>query len=200
MEYPEGEPPDAQEPVEPRRQPPGRSDPRVVDPEETVDLESSVPDAPEEHDQRNAVQTARGEAKRRGREDERGHEEAGAEALEERAVSVRAHHSREVVAEGPESGDQEADGVCGLPALERRRRAGRSGSEWRSSSARSRTGPNTHSLLRTAAVLSLAKVFPVRAGIYQVRLRERRSSDRHRLPPGNGAPVAIRNMAWRHER
>ncbi|MDE3261533.1 MAG: sigma factor [Acidobacteriota bacterium] len=35
------------------------------------------------------------------------------------------------------------------------------------SNARSRAGPNTHSLLCTAAVLSLAKVLPAETGIYQ---------------------------------
>ena len=119
VEHPEGEPSDAEEPVEPRGQPPGRSDPGVVDPEEAVDLEGSVPDPPEEHDQGHAVQAVRGEAERGRREDERGHDKAGPEAPEEGPVAVRPHHPGEVVAEGAEPRDQEPHGVGRLPALER---------------------------------------------------------------------------------
>ena len=116
MEHAESEPAQAQCQVEAGGPGAAVAGAGVVDAEEAVHLQRAVPDAPEEDHQRNAVQSVQAEPERCGEEERRAEEEPGAEPAEQRPVAVGAQHSRQVVAERAETGDEQADGVGGFPA------------------------------------------------------------------------------------
>ena len=66
-----------------------------------------MPDAPEVHDQDDAVQIAQGEQQARRREEHRRQAESPSKALEQRAIAVRAQHPGQMMSDGAKGGHKQ---------------------------------------------------------------------------------------------
>ena len=146
VEDPVAEPAEAHRQVESGVPAPGGADPGVVDPQEPVHLERPVPDAPDQHDQRDAVQPVHPETERGGKENERREEEPVAEPPKERPVAIGPHHPGRWWPRAPKPATSRPT-VTAASRPWTRRATGRIRTGVATSRSRSGSGPKTQSRL-----------------------------------------------------